>query len=143
MIDQVLENVRRFNEFNVRTQQRLFNKWTGLWGLSPVPSEAPEKMVTVQKRWIEFVTELVKKQRETLEPQVKAGLAIFEEACHLVEAKDPEDLRAKTVELWHKSFDCVRQVCETQIHTFETAVTRWFDLVTKAGTVPEEEKAAA
>jgi hypothetical protein len=143
MIDKVLENVRRVCDFNLLAQQRLFHKWTGLWCLPPSYGEAGEPIAKAQKQWAGFVTDVVKKQRETLEPQVKAGLQIVEEACRIVEAKDVAELRAKAIEIWQKTFDCLRQLCEAELHGFEAACARWFELVTKAGVTQEVGKAAA
>jgi len=134
MFDQVLENVRRATEFNIRTQQRLFKKWAGLCTMPGIPNPAGEQITKVQEQWTEFVTGLAKKQRETMEPHFKTSLKILEEACGLVEAKDPEDLRTKTIELWQKSFQCMRQVCESQLYDFEHAVGQWLELVTKVST---------
>ena len=85
----------------------------------------------LQKKWVEIVNELVKKQREVLETQFSAGLRNIEEAFHLAEVKNPEELRTKTIELWQKSFDCLRQTYEAQLRKFQTAVTRWVELMSK------------
>jgi hypothetical protein len=138
MIEQVFENLRRATEFNIRTQQRLFKKWAGMYG-APMPNGTTEQIARAQDQWTEFVTSLIKKQRETIEPHFKNGLKILEEACCLVDAKDPEEVRAKVVELWQKAFQSVRQLCEAQIYDFEAAVTKWVELVTKIP-VPEEEE---
>jgi hypothetical protein len=139
MIEQVFKNLRRATDFNIRTQQQLFKKWAGMYG-TPVPNGAGEQLAKAQDQWTDFVTGLVKKQRETLEPHCKNGLKIVEEACCLVDAKDPEEVRAKVVELWQKSFQSLRQLCDTQIYDFEAAVTKWVELVTKIP-VPDDEEA--
>jgi len=127
----MFENLRRTADFNVRTQQRLFKKWAGLWGVPSSPDTASEQIAKAQEKWTEFVADLVKRQREKLEPQLKSSLKIAEEACCLVEAKDPEELLAKTIKLWQKSFDGLRQLCEAQLCDYETAVVKWLELVTK------------
>lgn len=131
MIEQVFENLRRATEFNIRTQQRLFKNWAGMYGVPAASNGTTEQISRAQDQWTDFVTGLVKKQRETLEPHFKNGLKILEEACSLVDAKDPEEVRAKVVELWQKSFQSLRQLCEAQIYDFEAAVTKWVELVTK------------
>ena len=84
-----------------------------------------------QKKWAEFVTEQVKRQRETMEAQFSAGLKNIEEAFYLAEAKDPEELRTRTVELWQKSFDCLRKLYESQLRDFQAAAVKWTELVTR------------
>jgi hypothetical protein len=80
---------------------------------------------------MEIVGELLKKRNETLEAQFGAGLRNIEEAFHLAEAKDPEELRAKTIELWQKTFDCLRQASEAQLRDFQYAIGKWAELMTR------------
>jgi len=146
MFDQMFENLRRGTEFNIRTQQRMFKKWACLWGVPASPNSAGEQITKAQEKWTEFVTDLVKRQRETLEPQFRNSLKIVEEACTLVEAKDPEELRAKTIKLWQQSFDCLWHVCEAELCDFETAVAKWLEIVTSGampgtGPIPEDVEA--
>ena len=67
----------------------------------------------------------------SLEAQFNAGVKTIEESFRLCEAKDPEELRARTVELWQKTFDSLRQVYDAQAKDFQTAVVKWGELVTK------------
>jgi len=127
----MFDNLRRTAELNVWTQQRMFKQWAGLWGMPSSSNGATEQFAKAQEKWTEFVSDLVKRQREKLEPQLQSSLKIVEEACGLVEAKDPEELVAKTVKLWQKSFDSLRQLCESQLCDYETAVVKWLELVTK------------
>lgn len=92
------------------------------------PTGAAEQFGKVKKEWGAFTAELVKKQRGALESQFSAGLQVVEEAFQLAEAKDPEELRAKTFELWQKALDCQRQLYEGQMRDFQDVVTKWTDL---------------
>jgi len=141
MFDQVFEIARKATEFNVRTQQRLFKKWACMVGVPTVPNGAGEQIAKIQEEWSDYATGLVKKQRETLEPHFKTSLKILEDACCLVEVKDPEEFRTKVIDIWQKGFHSLRQLCETQIYDFETALAKWFELVTKAS-VPEVDQSA-
>jgi hypothetical protein len=132
MFEQVFENLRTATETSIHMQQELFKKWAGLWPTAYVPpGDAPERVQKVQKQWVEFTTEQVKKQRQNLEAQFSAGLKNFEESFRLAEAKDPVELRAKTVELWQKSFDCLRKLYEAQTRDFQEALVKWTELVNK------------
>jgi hypothetical protein len=132
MFDEVFENLRKATDSTIQAQQELFKKWVSLWpGVPTSPAAWGEPVHKLQKKWAEIVGELVKKQREALEAQFSAGLRNIEEAFHLAEAKDPEELRAKTVELWQKTFDCLRQSYEAQVRDFQAAVTKWTELMTK------------
>jgi hypothetical protein len=75
--------------------------------------------------------ELLSKQNEWLEAQFKAGLRTIEEAFHLAEAKDPEELRTRTFQLWQKTFDSLCQASEAQIRGLHGAVGKWTELMNK------------
>jgi hypothetical protein len=132
MFEQVFESLRKATETSIQMQQEMFKKWVSLWPMvPPSPPAAGEPVVKVQKKWAEFVGDLVKRQRETLEAQFSAGLRSLEEAFQLVKSKDPEELRARTVELWQKSFECLRQLYDAQVRDFQGAVSKWTELLGK------------
>jgi hypothetical protein len=132
MFDPVFETLQKATDSTVQMQQEMFKKWAGLWAGLPAPQPAwGEQVQKFQKRWNETVGELVKKQGEALEAQFKAGLKNLEEAFHLAEAKDFDELRAKTIELWRKTFDCLRQTYEAQVRDFQAALAKWTEFVAK------------
>jgi hypothetical protein len=132
MFEQVFENLRTATETGMRLQHDMIKQWTGLWpGGAPAANPEGAPTAGAQKKWADFVTEQVKRQRETMETQFSAGLKNIEEAFHLAEAKDPEELRARTVELWQKSFDCLRKLYESQLRDFQAAAVKWTELVTR------------
>ena len=57
----------------------------------------------------EYLAALPEEQRAALEEQFSAGLKSLEAAFAVAGAKNPEEVRAKTVELWEKSFDFLRK----------------------------------
>ena len=132
MFDEVFDNLRKATEATLQVQQELFKKWATQWpGPSPAQPGWTDQIQKFQKKWTEFVAELLKKQRETLDAQFSAGLKRIEEAFHVAEAKDPEELRTRTIELWQKSFECLRQTYEAQVRDFQAAITKWTELITK------------
>jgi len=132
MFEQVIENLRTATATNIHMQQELFNKWVSLWpGVFTPGANGSDQVKKVQKKWVDFTAEMVKKQRETLEAQFSAGLKNIEDGFSLAKAKDPEELRAKTVELWQNSIQCIRQMYESQLREFQGAVVKWTDLMTK------------
>ncbi len=132
MFDQIVENLRKATDATVQMQQEMFKKWTALWpGMPPAPTMAGEQILKVQKKWMEAIGEQIQKQRETMEAQFNAGLRHIEEGFRLAEAKDAEELRTKTVELWQKMFECLRQAYETQVRDFQAAAAKWGALFTK------------
>jgi hypothetical protein len=131
MFEQVFESLRTMTEANIHMQQEMLKKWAGMWAGVPKPGGGDEQILKAQNTWAECMTEAARKQRETLEAQFSVGLKNIEEAFRLAEVKDPEVLRARTVELWQKSFDCVRQVYEAQMRDLQAAMAKWTELVTK------------
>jgi hypothetical protein len=133
MFEKVYENLRAATESNIQLQQELFKKWMGFWlGAPGVADGNGEPFPRVQKKFAEFAAEVIKKQHETWLAQFNAGLKNIEEAFHLPEAKDPEELRTKTIELWKKSFNCLRETYEAQVRDFQATLTKWTELVTKS-----------
>ena len=130
MFEPVFESLRKATDATVKMQQELFNKWTAMFPALPMVPAAYEPL-KFQKRCVEVVQELTQKQRESLEAQFNTGVKTIEEAFRLCEAKDPEELRTKTVELWHKTFDSLRQVYEAQAKDFQAAAAKWAELMTK------------
>jgi hypothetical protein len=132
MFEPVFENLRKATETAIHTQQDLFKKWAALWPGVAVPQPAwGEPVQKFQKKWAEAVTEALGRQRETLEAQFNSGLKGLEAAFAVAGAKDPEEFKARTVELWQKSFDCLRQAFEAQAREFQVSVGRWAELMTK------------
>ena len=131
MFELVYENLRAATDASIRLQQELFRKWASLWPAAPAPGGGGEQLLASHKRWAAFLAEQAAKQRETLEAQFSAGLKNIEEAFRLGEIKDPEEVRAKTIELWQKSFECVRKLFETQLRDFQAAMAKWTELMTK------------
>jgi len=132
MFDQVFESMRKATEITLEMQQEMYKKWLNLWPGVPT-SQFPwsEQVHKFQKKWAAFCEEALKKQRESLEAQLRAGLQNIDDAFRLAEAKDAEQLRAKTVELWQKVFNSLRQTYEAQVRDFQATLARWTEMVTK------------
>jgi len=141
MFEQVIENLNLVRDSSIKLQQELFKKWVGAWASPWVgPNGGGDKVQQAQKKWHAFTADLVKKEREKLEAQFSAGLKNIEEAFHLAEVKEPEELRTKTIELWQRSIECMRQMYEAQMRDFQAAVTKWTELVLKGGIEGESGK---
>jgi hypothetical protein len=132
MFELVYESLKKATEMSLQMQQETFKRWVGFGpGLPLTPSAVPEQAQKFQKKWVEFLEDVLKKQREALAAQFQAGLKHTEEAFRLVEAKDPTELRARTVELWQKIFETLQQTFEAQIREFQGVAGRWTELLTK------------
>jgi hypothetical protein len=138
MFEQVFDSMRKIAEANVQAQQEMFRRWAALWpGLASVPSvpvgsNFTEQAQRFQKKWAATVSELIDRQSKSTQEQFAAGLAQIEQTFKLAEVKDVEVLRAKTLELWQKSFALLRQSFEAQVHDFQAAVAKWVELFNPA-----------
>jgi len=135
MFNQVFENFRQATEATVQMQQEMFKTWMKLWPGMPDSSPDWDKQVQrFQKKWADALGDMLKRQREVAGAHFKAGMENIEKAFQVGEAKTPEELRTRTVELWRKCFDDLRQVYEAQLHGFEMAMEKLADLTLKVET---------
>jgi hypothetical protein len=135
MFDQVLDNFRKASESALQMQQELYKQWVSQWPTTPFtpPAGGPtEQVQTLQKRWLESVSELMNKHRESLDTQYKSGIRAIEEAFRITEAKDPAEYRRMAEELWRKGFDNLKSSTEAQVRDYQAAVEKWFELMAKA-----------
>ncbi len=132
MFNVVFDSLKRATEMSLQTQQEAFKKWAGISPGAPVgPIVIPQQAQAFRQKWAEFFGEALKKQREVIEVQFKAGLKNIEEAFKLAECKEPAELRAKTLELWQKVFEALHQASEAQVRDLQSLAARWTELVTK------------
>jgi hypothetical protein len=134
MFDQILENYRRATEMTLQFQQSMLRSWTQQWPPSVgVPfltpgASFPEQFHTIQKKLGETVTDLLNKHRETLDAQYRAGIRAIEDAFRVGEAKDPEQFRKLTEELWRQSYECLKNLAEAQMRDIQVVMQKWFEL---------------
>jgi len=131
MFDPVFDSLRKVSESVISTQQEMFKKWISFWPGVAAMEPGCGDVGKVQKKWGEVAGELLTKQSEAVAAQFNTGMKSIEEAFHLPEAKNAEELRAKTIELWRKTFDCLKGTYEAQTRDFQTAVAKWTELMTK------------
>jgi hypothetical protein len=133
MFNQAFENFREATQVTVQLQQEMFKAWIKLW--PGIPTSTPswgEQVQQFQKKWARTIGDMIKQHKEATEAHFKAGLQNIEKAFQVGEAKTAEELRAKSLELWQKCFDDLRQVYEAQLRGFETVIEKWTELTTKS-----------
>jgi len=132
--EEMLENTRKAAEATLKMQQDAFQQWTLMWPGFPTPQSMwLDKMRDFQRQWSNTVSDLARKHRDTFDRQYQAALESLEEALRLGETSNPEEFRKRTEQLCRKTLDCVREVSEAQMNEFQTAMNKWSELVTKAG----------
>ena len=91
-----------------------------------------EQLSAAQKKWADTVTEMLNKHRETLDAQYKAGIRTIEDAFKVGEAKDPQQFRRLTEELWKQSFECLNTVVESQMRDVQAAMQKCYEVASKS-----------
>jgi hypothetical protein len=131
MLDEMFENFRKASESSLQMQQEMFKQWTQQWPTMPLNAAgvSAEWVRTFQKRWIEFVTDSLNEHRESLDSMYKTGIQVIEESFHLSEAKTPDEYRKMVEDLWRKLFTISRVQIESQLHDFQKAAEKWFEVL--------------
>jgi hypothetical protein len=137
MFDQILENYRKATEASLQFQQLMMRNWGQQWpatfgvSMPASPGSWPEQFHKTQKQMAETITDMLNKHRETLDAQYRAGIRSIEEAFRVGEAKDPEQFRKLTEELWRHSYECLKSMAESQMRDLQTVTQKWFDLASQ------------
>jgi len=139
MFDQILDTYRRAAESTLQFQQLMMRNWTTQqWPMMmgsmmpPGPGAAwLEQVHSLNRKWGDNVTGMLNKHREALDVQYKAGIKTIEDAFKVGEARDPEQFRKLTEELWKHSFEALRSVTEEQMREFQNAMQKWVELVSQ------------
>lgn len=131
MFDQVFDSMRKATEETVQMQQEMFKKWLSLWPGFPLPASWTEQVQEIQKKWVEAANDMLRRQREAMQGQFDAGLQNIEKAFQLCEAKTGEELRTKTIELWQKCFQSLRQAFEAQVRESQATMKKVLEMTTK------------
>ncbi len=141
VFEEVFQNVRKAAEANVKMQQEVFRQWTTFWPGAPTWPGLPtpqtawlDQVRDFQKDWSRTVSDLAKKHHEVVDRQYQAALSSLDDALRLAEAKHPEEFRKRSEQLCRKTLECMREIAEAQISEFQTAATKWTELMLKAGT---------
>lgn len=132
-IDDVLQNVRKAAEANLKMQQEFFEHWTAFWPGLPKPQYAwVEQAREFQQKWSEAISDLAHKHRAVLETQYQAAVKSLDDALKLSESKDPKEFRERIERFYRETLDCLREVSEAQLGEFQNSVNKWTELVTTA-----------
>jgi hypothetical protein len=132
--DEVLSNMRKAGEANLKMQQEVFRQWSTLWPGFPNPQTAwLNKVRDFQHQWVTTISDLARKHRDTLDRQYQAALESLEEALRVTESSNPDEFRKRSEQLVRKTLDCMREISETQMKEFQDGVSKWSELATKSG----------
>jgi hypothetical protein len=103
--------------------------------VTPPKASLPEQVYSIQKKLGETITEMLNKHREALDAQYRAGIVAIEDAFQVAEAKDPQQFRKLTEELWRHSYECLKKMAESQMRDLQAVTQKWFELATEGAAV--------
>ena len=134
VLEEVFQNVRKAAETNLRLQQELLSQFSNFWPAMPAPHSAMvNQFQQFRSKWVETVSGLAHKHREVMDRQYNAALESLDAALAITDTGTPEEIRRRSEQFFRKTLDCVREVTESQVQELQNAVTKWTDLVAKAG----------
>jgi hypothetical protein len=134
MLDQMFESFQRATQSSLQLQSAMFKQWAQQWPTLPLNAAgtSAEWFQTLQKRWIEFLTDSLNKQRESYDSLHKAGIQLMEQTYHLSEAKTPDEYRRMAEELGRKVLTLYKDQSESQLRDFQKGVEKWLEMLPKA-----------
>ena len=133
-LDQMFESFRRASVSSLQMQQELFKQWTQQWPSAPmnIAGVSVDWVQKLQKRWFEFTSESLNRQRELLDSMYKSVIQVVEQASRLSESKTPEDYRKTSEELRLKMFETIKEQSDAQFKEFQKSAEKWFDVMPSA-----------
>ena len=133
--EQVLDNMKKAAETNLKMQQDAIQQWAALWPGFPTPQSMwIDKIRDFQKQWSNTVSELAHQHRNTLDRQYQAAIESLEEALRVGESSNPEEFRKRTEQFFRKSLECMREATEAQLKEYQEAMNKLSEVFTKIGT---------
>jgi len=147
MVDKILENYSKAAESTLRLQQEMLRNWTMQWspfgtqvfelpltGTSTSASETPApawlgRLSTAQRKWAEAVTDMLKRHQETLDEQYRAGIRAIDGAFRVGEARDPQQFRRLSEELWRRNCEVLKTAVASQMHDVQSVMQKWCEAV--------------
>jgi hypothetical protein len=134
MIDQMFDTFRKTSESSLQMQQEMFTQWAQQWPTVPMNAAgvSADWLRTLQKRWIEFSTESLERNRVGLDSMYRSGIQFIEQTLRLSDAKSPDDCRHALEDLWRKLIDVFKEQSESQLHDFQKGVEKCVESFPKA-----------
>ncbi len=134
MSDQMFDTFRKASESWLKMQQDLFQTAapSPLFGASAGPGAAPEWARNAQKKCIDLATEILERQRESVDALFKSSINLLQQTSQISEAKSSEDYRRAAEDLWRKWFESVKSQSETQFRDVQTLAGKSLEIVQSA-----------
>ena len=136
VLEEVFQNVRKAAEANLKMQQEVFSQWSTMWPGIPTPQTAwVNQMQSFRKQFADTISQLASEHQKVIDKQYEAASDSLNSALALTDASTPEEVRRRSEQFCRKTLDCMREVTEVQVKEFQDAITKWTDLMAKAGPI--------
>ena len=134
MSDQMFDTFRKASESWLKMQQDLFQNGAQPSFFAPPQGAgvAPEWALNAQKKCIALATEILERERESLDALFKSTINLLQQTSQISEAKSSEDYRHAAEELWRKWFESVKSQSETQFRDVQTFAGKSLEIVQNA-----------
>jgi len=153
MVDKILENYSKAVESTLKLQQEMLRNWTmqlspfgtqvfefPMTGTSTSASATPaasasatpaaawlEQLSTAQRKCAEAVADMLKRHRETLDEEYRAGIRAIDDAFRLGEARNPEQFQRLSEELWRRNCEVLKTAVASQMHDVQSVMQKWYE----------------
>ena len=134
MSDQMFDTFRKASESWVKMQQDLFHTGapTSFFGAAPGVGAAPDWARNAQKKCLDLATEILERQRESVDALFKSSINLLQQTSQISDAKSSEDYRRAAEDLWRKWFESVKSHSETQFRDVQTFAGKSLEIVQNA-----------
>jgi hypothetical protein len=134
MSDQMFDTFRKASESWVKMQQDLFQTGgpSSFFAAPQGAGAAPEWARNAQKKCIDLATEILERQRESVDALFKSSINLLQQTSQISEAKSSEDYRRAAEDLWRKWFESVKSHSETQFRDVQTFAGKSLEIVQNA-----------
>jgi predicted protein tyrosine phosphatase len=151
MFDKTLDNYGKAVESTLSLQQEILRNWTVHWSphetqvfdllLTEASTSAsatqaaalPEPLSTAKAKWAEAIIDMLKRHQETLDEQYRASIRAIDDAFRVGEARDPEQFRRLSEELWRRNCQLLETAVASQMHDFQSVMQRLYEAATGRG----------
>ena len=134
MTDQPFDMFRKASESWLKMQQDLFHTGAppSFLGAPQGMGVAPDWARNAQKKCIDLATEILERQRESVDALFKSSINLLQQTSQISEAKSSEDYRRAAEVLWRKWFESVKSHSETQFRDVQTFAGKSLEIVQSA-----------
>jgi hypothetical protein len=134
MTNQMFDTFQKASESWLKMQQDMFQTGgpSSLFTGSPGAGLSPEWARNAQKKYLNLATEILERQRESVDALFKSTISLLQQTSQITEAKSSDDYRHAAEDLWRKWFESVKSHSETQFRDVQTFAGKSLEIVQSA-----------